>query len=258
MSIGKLFIYSYPSLEWNHQSWKLECWVPFSYNWWCHNSSLKKKKTCRILPVLFYPNIFSLFSFLSPNFSLWKSRSDNSNNNYRLGPNCQKPGWERPHLLPVLYCALVFFGRNASHFLRNHTAGSTAVFLEPKVEGFCSPYGRLMFSLRKASISSSKRRCLARPFLFQQLIHIPLQPSQDKGGCCVEQLHEPLRELELPLREQSFGLDYGLDCVTLFPVDETRRCSLQRVIQSQSPKVEGKLPFSFQFTTQGSVCLNPS
>lgn len=121
-----------------------------------------------MLPVLFYLHVFSLFSFLSPNFPLWQSCSDN----YRLGPNCQKPRMGKTTPPPTsLLCPGFLWQECLTYFLGNHTAGSTAVFLEPEAEGFCSPYGRLTFSLRERSISSSKWRCLACPFLFQQLTH---------------------------------------------------------------------------------------
>lgn len=82
----------------------------------CHSSSLKKKKMCLTLPVLFHLNFFflSLLTLISlcgraatkttmPTTPVW-------------GQTARNQGWKRLPLLPsLLLCPWAFLGRNAFH-----------------------------------------------------------------------------------------------------------------------------------------------
>lgn len=134
----------------------------------CH-SSLNKKKTCLMLAVLFYLNIFS--SLIFPLISLcgraaatttittttdWAELPETKGGN-----ECAPP----PQFSTVPWFSLAGM---VHIFPREPRAVSTAVFLEPKAEGSCFPYGKLMFSGHQTLLHPSRERqpfhsCLQLP-----------------------------------------------------------------------------------------------
>ena len=109
-----------------------------------------------------------------------------------------------------------------------------------------------MFSLRKSGISS--------PFCLSGS-HPQPQTKSGQGGLLPGGVSlSPMREFGVPLRQHNFGLDYGFRCDSFYlqtMLDDTRRCSLQSIIQSQRAKIEGKLPF-FLVVYLPKVCLPES
>lgn len=213
-----------------------------------------------MLAVLFYLNIFS--SLIFPLISLcgraaatttittttdWAELPETKGGN-----ECAPP----PQFSTVPWFSLAGM---VHIFPREPRAVSTAVFLEPKAEGSCFPYGKLMFSGHQTLLHPSRER---QPF--HSCLQLPppaSDPVKTSGAdAWSESPWATMRELKVPFREQSFGLGCGISCdsfLTNCDVAWNKKVFLQSVIQSQSPKVEGKLPFFFQFATQGFASLNP-
>lgn len=228
-----IFISSESSLAWNQPSWNQECWVHCE----CHVNVLAvlwREIKCVYGPSFISPEFFSplipqpWFLFVA------EQHQNNHDNNSSLRPNCQKPRMKKTTPSPQSSSVPLGFlcQERFTYFLRSQVAvGRVFPGNTEKVPA------SLMFSLSESGTFF--------PFLFERFPPQPQTKSRQVGLLPGVSL-SPLREFRVPLRQHNFGLDCGFHCdsfywqTTCWMTQEDVLCS---IIQSQRPKVEGKLPF---------------
>lgn len=126
------------------------------------------------------------------------------------GQTARNQGWERPPLLPVLHCALVFFGRNASHIFSGTTQLGVQQFSwNPRQKVSALLKAHILTQGIKHFFIQAEVPGLSHPVSAAHT-HTPLRSSQDKAGCCMEQLPEPLRGSNC--LSENKALDWTVGC----------------------------------------------